>query len=47
MDFDFISVTTFWRILLFLHFVMAVALLAAVTLQLVTVLAPAPANCRR
>jgi heme A synthase len=42
MDFDFISVTTFWRILLFLHFVMAVALLAAVTLQLVTVLAPAP-----
>jgi heme A synthase len=42
MEFDFISVTTFWRILLFLHFVMAVALLAAVTLQLVAVLAPAP-----
>jgi hypothetical protein len=44
MEFDFISVTTFWRILLFLHFVMAVALLAAVTLQLVAVLVPAPVS---
>jgi hypothetical protein len=40
--FEIISVTTFWRILLFLHFVMAVALLAAVTLQTVAVMAPAP-----
>jgi hypothetical protein len=40
--FELISVTTFWRILLFLHFVMAVALLAAVTLQAVAVLMPAP-----
>jgi hypothetical protein len=31
----------FWRILLFLHFLMAVALLAAVTLQAATVLIPA------
>jgi hypothetical protein len=38
---EFISVTIFWRILLFLHFLMAVALLAAVTLQAVAVLMPA------
>ncbi len=31
---------TFWRILLFVHFLMAVALLAAVTLQAVAVLMP-------
>jgi len=43
MDFDIISVTTFWRILLFLHFVMAVTLLAAVSLQMLAVIAPAPA----
>jgi hypothetical protein len=38
--FDIISVQTFWRILLFIHFVLAVALLAAVTLQAVAVLMP-------
>jgi len=38
---EFISVTMFWRILLFLHFLMAVALLAAVTLQAMAVLMPA------
>lgn len=38
--FDYISVRTFWRILLFLHFVLAVALLGAVTLQTVAVLMP-------
>jgi hypothetical protein len=38
--FDVISVPTFWRFLLFLHFVMAVALLAVVTLQAVAVLLP-------
>ena len=38
---DFLSGTMFWRILLFLHFLMAVALLAAVTLQAATVLIPA------
>jgi len=38
---DFLSGTMFWRILLYLHFLMAVALLAAVTLQAVTVLIPA------
>jgi hypothetical protein len=32
--------STFWSILLFIHFVMAVALLAAVTLQAVAVLMP-------
>jgi hypothetical protein len=32
---------TFWRILLFVHFLMAVGLLAAVTLQAVAVLMPA------
>jgi hypothetical protein len=35
------SESTFWSILLFLHFLMAVALLAAVTLQAVTALIPA------
>src|SRR5262245_48645365 len=40
--FEIISATTFWRVLLFLHFVMAVGLLAAVSLQLLAVLAPAP-----
>jgi len=39
--FEFISVRTFWRILLFLHFVMAVGLLALVTFQAVAVLMPA------
>ena len=39
--YDFMQGQTFWRALLFLHFVMAVALLAAVTLQAVTVLMPA------
>ena len=39
--YDFMQGQTFWRGLLFLHFVMAVALLAAVTLQAVTVLMPA------
>jgi hypothetical protein len=39
--FDYVSVRTFWRLLLFLHFLMAVALLAAVTLQAVAVLVPA------
>jgi hypothetical protein len=37
---DIISVPTFWKILLFLHFAMAVALLAAVTLQAVAILMP-------
>jgi hypothetical protein len=32
-----ITIDTFWQILLFLHFLLAVALLAAVTLQAVTV----------
>lgn len=39
--FDYIRVDTFWNILLFFHFMMAVALLAAVTLQAVAVLMPA------
>src|SRR4051794_24664316 len=39
--FDYVSVRTFWRLLLFLHFLMAVALLAPVTLQAVAVLVPA------
>lgn len=39
--FDYISTTTFWRILLFLHFVMAVILMAAITLQAVAILMPA------
>jgi hypothetical protein len=37
---DFFSGTMFWRILLFFHFLMAVALLAAVTLQATAVLIP-------
>jgi hypothetical protein len=39
--FDVISVETFWRIFLFAHFLLAVGLLAAVTLQSVAVLMPA------
>src|SRR5438132_2414276 len=39
--YDIVSVRAFWRILLFFHFVMAVALLALVTLQLAAVLMPA------
>jgi hypothetical protein len=39
--FDIIREDTFWRILLFIHFVLAVAVLAAVTLQTVAVLMPA------
>jgi hypothetical protein len=39
--FDYIRVDTFWKILLFAHFVLAVALLAGVTLQAVAVLMPA------
>jgi len=39
--FDYIRVDTFWKILLFVHFVMAVALLAAVTLQEASVLTSA------
>ena len=38
--FDLVSPRTFWRVLLFLHFVMAVVLLAAVTLQTVAILMP-------
>ena len=38
--FDFIRVDTFWKILLFIHFLIAVGLLAAVTLQAVAVLMP-------
>jgi heme A synthase len=43
MDFIFklVRVDTFWNILLFTHFLIAVALLAAVTLQAVAVLMPA------
>jgi hypothetical protein len=36
-----ISIQTFWKILLFVHFVLAVSLLAMVTLQTVAVLTPA------
>jgi len=39
--FDYIRVDTFWKILLFVHFLLAVGLLAAVTLQAVAVLMPA------
>jgi hypothetical protein len=39
--FEVVSVRTFWRILLFVHFLLAVALLAAVTLQAVAVMVPA------
>ena len=42
--FSVISVGTFWRILEFLHFVLALALLALLTLQAVTVLMPARAS---
>ena len=38
--FSIIRVDTFWNILLFVHFLLAVGLLAAVTLQAVTVLMP-------
>jgi len=37
---DIISVPTFWKIMLFLHFFLAVALLAAVTLQAAAILMP-------
>src|ERR1700681_1679355 len=40
--FDFIRVDTFWKTLLFIHFLIAVSLLAAVTLQAVAVLMPVP-----
>ena len=39
--FDYIREDTFWSILLFIHFVLAVGLLAAVTLQTVSVLTSA------
>jgi hypothetical protein len=39
--FSVIRVDTFWKILLFVHFLLAVALLATVTLQAVAVLLPA------
>ena len=39
--FSLVRVETFWKILLFVHFTLAVALLAAVTLQAVAVLVPA------
>jgi hypothetical protein len=39
--FDFMQGRIFWRVLLFLHFTMAVTLLVAVTLQAVSVLMPA------
>jgi hypothetical protein len=39
--FDVMSGQTFWKILLFLHFLLAVALLATVTLQALAVLMPA------
>jgi hypothetical protein len=38
--FDVVSVRTFWRILLFVHFLLAVALLAAVTLQAAAIMIP-------
>src|SRR5262249_50565505 len=38
---DLISVQTFWRILLFIHFTLAVCLLGAITLQAVSALIPA------
>jgi hypothetical protein len=40
--FDYIRVDTFWKTLLFIHFLLAVSLLAAVTLQAVAVLMPSP-----
>jgi hypothetical protein len=39
--FSVIREDTFWKILLFVHFILAVALLAAVTLQAAAVLTPA------
>jgi hypothetical protein len=39
--FSVVREDTFWRILLFIHFLLAVAVLAAVTLQAVAVLMPA------
>jgi hypothetical protein len=39
--FNYISVDTFWRTLLFVHFLVAVALLACVTMQAFAVLVPA------
>jgi heme A synthase len=39
--FTVITIDTFWRILLFVHFLLALALLAAVTLQAAAVLMPA------
>jgi hypothetical protein len=38
---DIITDQTYWRILLFIHFLLSVGLLAAVTLQAATVLMPA------
>ena len=38
--FEFISVRTFWRVLLFLHFAIAVSLLALVTYQAVAAFMP-------
>jgi len=38
--FDVISVETFWKIFLFAHFLLAVSLLAAITLQSVAILMP-------
>ena len=40
--FSFVTVDTFWKVLLFVHFLVAAALLAAVTLQVATVVATAP-----
>ncbi len=40
--FSVISVQTFWKISVFLHFAVAVALLAAITLQAAAALLPAP-----
>jgi len=39
---DIVSVETFWKIFLFAHFLLGVGLLAAVTLQSIAVLLPAP-----
>jgi hypothetical protein len=38
---DIVSVQTFWKLMLFVHFVLGVGLLAAVSLQSVSVLLPA------
>src|SRR5437868_15165697 len=37
---DIMSVQTFWKILLFIHFLLAVALLILITLQAVAVMMP-------